>query len=273
MIRRVATLALLGLVIGSVVGMLAVGFVEVVLWMNGVLLPSNERLAASNGWRSILLVGVPTAGGLLVGLIATRIPTQGFHGLQDAIRSAQSLDARMPVRHNLLSTLAACLSLGAGASVGQYGPLAHMGGWVGSWLGRGAGDDRSLGSIALACGTAAAISAAFHAPIAGLIFSREVLLRQYSLRAFAPIAVASTMGYVVAHIVFRREPLFRVEEFAIASPYEYLVFVGIGIAGALLATLFMRAIDVAAALARRLTLPVPMRTALAGLSSRNKPKR
>lgn len=266
MIRRITTLALLGLVIGSGVGMLAVGFVEAVLWMNDMLLRSRSEPAPGTGWRSVMIVAVPTVGGLLVGLIATRMPTGRFHGPQDAIRSAQSPDATMPVRHSLLSTLAACLSLGAGASVGQYGPLAHMGAWIGSLFGRGTGHDRSLGSITLACGTAAAISAAFHAPIAGLVFSREVLLRQYSLRAFAPIAVASTMGYVVAHIVFRREPLFRVADFAIASPYEYLAFVGIGVAGALIATVFMRAIDLAALLARRLALPAPLRTALAGLA-------
>jgi CIC family chloride channel protein len=171
----------------------------------------------------------------------------------------------MPVRNSLLSTIAAGISLGSGASVGQYGPLAHMGASVGSWIGRVV-NDRTLGSISIACGAAAAISAAFHAPLAGLVFSREVLLRQYSLRAFAPIAVASTMGYVVAHLVFRREPLFHVDDFSIASPYEYLAFVGIGITGAFVATAFMRAIDIAGALSRRLDMPAPLRTALAGLA-------
>jgi CIC family chloride channel protein len=265
MIRRISTLALLGLVVGGVVGVLAVGFVEAVLWVNDLFHVSGNRASLDPTWRTMLTLGIPAAGGLIVGVIATTMPGSRFHGPQDAIRSAQSLDASMPVKNAFLSTIAAGLSLGSGASVGQYGPLAHMGAWIGSWVAR-VTNDRSLGSIGIACGAAAAISAAFHAPLAGLVFSREVLLRQYSLRAFAPIAVASTLGYVIAHSVFRREPLFRIDDFSIASPYEYLAFVGIGITGALVATAFMRAIDVAGALSRRLAVPVPLRTALAGLA-------
>jgi CIC family chloride channel protein len=265
MFRTLSILALVGLIIGSIVGVLAVGFVEAVLWMNEFLRVSGGRAAVDPTWLAVITVAVPTAGGLVVGFIALKLPGGRFHGPQEAIRSAQNLDPGMPVRNSLLSTIAAGLSLGSGASVGQYGPLAHMGAWVGSSIGR-AVNDRTLGSISIACGAAAAISAAFHAPLAGLVFSREVLLRQYSLRAFAPIAVASTMGYVVAHIVFRREPLFQVDDFSIASPYEYLAFVAIGITGALVATAFMRAIDIASSLSRRLTMPAPARTALAGLA-------
>ena len=265
MTSRIFTLATLGLVIGAIVGTIAVGFVEVVLWMNDWFHLAAGLHDPEPGWLPFAVLVTPMAGGLIVGLIATRIPGHRFHSPQDAIRSAHSPDGEMPVRHGLLSTIAASISLGSGASVGQYGPLAHMGAWVGSLITR-ITNDRSLGSIGIACGAAAAISAAFHAPLAGLVFSREVLLRQYSLRAFAPIAVASTMGYVVAHIVFRREPLFRVDDFSIASPYEYLAFVVIGITGALVATAFMRAIDVAGALSRRLVMPAPARTALAGLA-------
>ena len=250
MFRTLSTLALVGLITGGVVGVLAVGFVEAVLWMNELFHLSGGRSAVDPVWLAVFTLAVPAAGGLVVGLIAATIPGGHIHGPQEAIRSAQKPDTGMPVRNSLLSTIAAGISLGSGASVGQYGPLAHMGASVGSWIGRVV-NDRTLGSISIACGAAAAISAAFHAPIAGLVFSREVLLRQYSLRAFAPIAVASTMGYVVAHIVFRREPLFRVDDFSIASPYEYLAFVGIGITGALVATAFMRAIDIASSLSRR----------------------
>jgi CIC family chloride channel protein len=198
MIRRLSILTLLGIVVGGVVGVLAVGFVEG--WMQG----------------------------------------HRFHRLQDVIEIAHSPNPSMPVRQSALTSLAAFLSLGAGASVGQYGPLAHMGAAIGSWTGRILRGDRSMGVISIACGCAAAISAAFHAPIAGLVFAREVVLRHYSLRAFAPIAVASILGYVVAHIVFKRVPLFRVEALTIASPLEYFLFIAIGITGAVLATAFMR---------------------------------
>lgn len=268
MIKQVSTLTVLGLVIGGVVGVLAVGFVEAVLWLNDLfsLSHNSRKLVSNQGLLTAMTIGIPTAGGLIVGLLSKLMPANRFHGPPDAIRTAQSLDATMPVKSGVLSTLAACVSLGTGASVGQYGPLAHMGAYLGSWISRITRGDRSLGTIGIACGVAAAISAAFHAPIAGLVFAREVILRHYSLRAFAPIAVSATLGYVVAHVVFRRAPLFRVDELVVASPYEYLAFIAIGITGAVVATVFMRTIEYAGTLSRNLTWPVPVKTSLAGLA-------
>jgi CIC family chloride channel protein len=268
MIGRISILTLLGLVIGGAVGALAVGFVEVVLWTNDLFLISRGSRASVSDqtWLTAMTIGVPTAGGLIVGLIRMMLPGGRFHGPQEAIQTAQSLDSTMPVKHGMLSTFAAAVSLGSGASVGQYGPLAHMGASIGSWVGRAARSDQSLRAISVACGAAAAISAAFHAPIAGLVFSREVILRHYSLRAFAPIAVASTLAYVVAHDIFKRQPLFELEELVVASPYEYLAFIAIGIMGAMVATLFMRTIEFASARAQDLKWPLPAKTTLAGLA-------
>ena len=72
---------------------------------------------------------------------------------------------------------------------------------------------------------AAAISTAFNAPVAGIVFAHEVILRHYSLRAFAPITVAATMGYVVANVVFERSPLFRVEAVSVGFAPEFPGFI------------------------------------------------
>jgi CIC family chloride channel protein len=268
MIRRLSTLTFLGLVIGGVVGLLAVGFVETVLWLNQhfLLTRTARESAPDEAVLTALTIGIPTIGGLIVGSIAGFMPGKRFEGVQEVIQAAQDTKPSMPVRSGALSTIAAIVSLGSGASVGQYGPLAHMGSSMGSWIGQVAKGDRSFGMISIACGCAAAISAAFHAPIAGLVFSREVVLRHYSLRAFAPIAVASILGYVVDHVIFRREPLFRVDNLVIASPLEYLVFIGIGISGAIIAIGFMRTIETAGSVANALRWPAPVKTALAGLA-------
>ena len=268
MIGRISILTLMGLDIGVVVGVLAVGFVELVLWLNDAFL-----LTATSHWsvddptlRTAMIIGIPTLGGLLVGMLSMFLPEKQFDGLQNVIEIAHTPHPVMPVRRSTLSSLAAVLSLGTGASVGQYGPLAHMGASIGSWISRVMHADRSVGIIGVACGCAAAISAAFHAPIAGLVFAREVVLRQYSLRAFAPIAVASILGYVIDHIIFGRTPLFRSSDLIVAAPWEYFVFIAIGILGAFVATVFMRAIEFAANLSRKLHWPVPVKTALAGLA-------
>lgn len=267
MIRRIGILTVLGLGIGLVVGVLAVAFVEIVLGLNRFIFVTPEsRAGVDRGLLVAVTLGAPTIAGAVLGFLSRYLPEQRFHGVADAVGSAQSLDAKMPVRSGILSTVAALLSLGSGASVGQYGPLAHMGATAGSWLSRTTGDDRSLRTIGIGCGAAAAISAAFHAPIAGVVFAREVVLRHNSVRAFAPIAIAATLGYIVAHKIFDRTPLFHVGEIVVPSPLEYLAFIAIGIAGAFVAVAYMRAVLLAESIAARLRWPAPLKTALAGLA-------
>jgi len=267
-LRRITALTILGLVVGAVVGVLAVVFVDTVLWLFEKLHNPdlNQLIGVNRSWASVLTIAVPAAGGLLVGLIRRVLPEQRFDSLQDAIHTTMVPGSYMPMRHGLASTLAAWLSLGSGASVGQYGPLAHMGAYLGCWASRLHRTDASLRPIGIACGVAAAISAAFHAPLAGLVFAREVVLRHYSLRAFAPIAVASTVAYVVDHVIFGRAPLFQIEQHIVASPQEYLVFIIIGVAGALIATTYMWAIDYASKVAEKLRWPGPLKTTVAGVA-------
>lgn len=267
MVRRVAVVTLLGFAVGCVVAVAAVGFVDAVTWMNEVLLisPRSRMLTTDQTWLMLATLAVPTLGGLVVGLLVYMIPERRPHGPADAIQAAQSLSGSMPVRGGLLTVAGACVSLGAGASVGQYGPLAHMGASLGSWLSRLAGSGKYLGTIGIGCGAAAAIATAFNAPIAGLVFAHEVILRHYSLRAFAPITVAATLGYVAANVIFERPPLFRIEDVEIASAYEFIAFIGVGIAGAVLAMIYMRAIFFAGRLSGKLALPAPVKPALAGL--------
>ena len=199
----------------------------------------------------IATVGVPALGGLVVGVLHRFIPERRSHGPPDIIRSVQTMDGRIPARSGFLSALASVVSLGAGASVGQYGPLAHLGATLGSLVARVSRDSRWMATVGVGCGVAAAISTAFNAPIAGIVFAHEVILRHYSLRAFAPITVAATMGYVVANVVFERPPLFRVEAISVGFAPEVLGFILIGAAGAFVAVLYMRAILFSNRLARK----------------------
>ena len=96
----------------------------------------------------------------------------------------------------------------------------------------------NLQTIAIACGVAAAISTAFNAPIAGLVFAHEVILRHYSLQAFAPTTVAAATGYVIANIVFERPPLFLVAFSGVAHSYEFALFALLGFVCALLSVWF-----------------------------------
>ncbi|MBX2869906.1 MAG: chloride channel protein [Acidiferrobacterales bacterium] len=267
MLIRLTIVTLLGIVVGIVVAFLAISFVELVLWLNDILLVSpRSRMLFGNGYLlSFLTVLIPTVAGVITALILQKIPEKRPHNVPDAILASQSLSKKMPLKTGVLSSTAAIISLGSGASVGQYGPLAYMGSFIGSWISRLFGGNYYLGTIGIGCGAAAAISTAFNAPIAGLIFAHEVILRHYSLRSFAPITVAATIGYLIANHVMARPPLFRIEHFQLETPYEFFGFILIGVAGAFVATLLIKGILFSAATNKKVMLPAPIKTGLAGM--------
>lgn len=266
---RIVTVSVVAMMVGTAASLAAIGFVEALHWLNDQLLISPyARVQAADrpGLVMAATVAVPAAGGLLVGLIVRWLVRErrGL-GPPDAIMAAQTHDPAPGLRSGLASTIAALVSLGSGASVGQYGPLVYLGTLFGTLAGKVRLHLPHQRAIAVACGVAAAIATAFNAPIAGLVFAHEVILRHYSLRAFAPVTVAAATGYVIANVIFQRPPLFRVSFAGVEHSYEFLFFALEGVLCAALAWGFMHLLRLSARIAAALPLPVWARPALAGL--------
>lgn len=267
---RIAAVSLLGVVAGAAASLAAIAFVDAVLWLNRLLLVApytRIQYEQYPGLVTAATVAVPALGGLLVGLLVRGLVAEGRGlGPPDAILAAQAGGRGPGLRSGAGSTLAALVSLGSGASVGQYGPLVYMGSMLGALAGR---LERRLGDlrpIAIGCGVAAAIATAFNAPIAGLVFAHEVILRHYSLRAFAPVTVAAAVGYVLANVVFQRPPLFLVEFEGVRHSYEFALFALEGVLAAGLAVGFMGLVGSAGRAAAASRLPPWSRPMAAGLA-------
>jgi CIC family chloride channel protein len=258
------------LVVGGAASLAAIALVELVSLLNtGLLVAPKARVQ----WESLpLLVAtttvlVPTLGGLMVGLAHRHLSPAGRPlGPPDVIEAVQFHKPLPGLRDGVISTATAALSLGAGASVGQYGPMVYLGAIFGGFARRLRLGVPNLASIAIGCGVAAAISTAFNAPIAGVLFAHEVVLRHYATRAFAPVTVASVSGYFVANVIFERPALFRIESPGIAHGYEFVLVAALGLLVAVGAILFMRLLlSIGPTLARWITRP-ELRTAMAGLA-------
>ena len=115
-----------------------------------------------------------------------------YHGPADVILSAHSNFVELEAKTGFLSTFAAFVSASGGASVGQYGPLVHLGGTIGNIINRFTPDLLTKDTF-IGCGVAAAISAGFNSPIGGIIFAHEAILRHFSFKAIAPIAVSGSV--------------------------------------------------------------------------------
>jgi CIC family chloride channel protein len=268
-VYQISTVTVVAIVLGGAASLAAIGFVEAVHYLNEQLLisPYARVLAEDQHWLVVAAtLLVPAVGGLIVGLVVHFLVRQK-RGLSppDAILAAQTSGPAPGFRSGLASTFAALVSLGSGASVGQYGPLVYLGAMFGNLVGRLKLNLRHQRSIAIACGVAAAISTAFNAPIAGLVFAHEVILRHYSLRAFAPVTVAAATGYIVANVIFDRPALFLVNFDEVAHTYEYVFFALEGVLCAGLAWVFMRLLWASTNTAERYIHWPWVRPAIAGL--------
>ena len=163
-----------------VVSLCALAFIECVQWLNDWLLVSPRTRIQFDDSPMLVAAAtvlVPAIGGLVVGFILTRLTVEKRPlGPPDTILMVQTGSTPPSIRSGLLSSLAAIVSLGSGASVGQYGPMVYLGTLVGSLASKLKLDVPNIQSIAIASGVAAAISTAFNAPIAGLVFAHEVIL-------------------------------------------------------------------------------------------------
>lgn len=130
------------------------------------------------------------AAAAVVLFIKTSLNISQWTGPADSIFAAQQQYQPLNIKQGFASTLGAFAAASGGASVGQYGPIVHFGATIGVWVKRLV-SSRLSQDIYLGCGVAAAISAGFNAPIAGVIFAHEAILRHFSMRAIAPITVAS----------------------------------------------------------------------------------
>ncbi len=269
MLYRVIALSLIGTIIGGSVSFLAVVFVDAVGWLNDYLLISPSKRIQYEDQKLLLYsatILVPAIGGLVVGLILYYfVKAKRVLGPPDTILMVQTESAGEPIRSGIMSTIAAVISLGAGASVGQYGPLVYLGTIVGAILGKLKLDIQNLQSICIASGVAAAIAAAFNAPIAGLVFAHEVILRHYSMQAFAPTAVAAAVAYSIVHFVFQQPVLFSVQFTGVEYPYEYVLFGVLGVLCAFLAIFFSKGIMFCSSYMQNSKIPLYIRPMIAGL--------
>ncbi|ART80786.1 chloride channel protein [Oceanisphaera avium] len=193
-------LVLLGCVIGVFAGLVMACFISLLSmilgWLNGSSLEDFESLAW--GWR----LGLPILGSLLLILLYRFTPASAQTvGLAYVVERLQFGRGRLPLANTAFQFVAALIALGSGHSVGREGPAVQMGAGVGSWLGQRTHRPPSQLRLLVGCGTAAAISAAFNTPLAGVLFAMEVVLMEYSILGFAPIVASAVSASAFSRIL------------------------------------------------------------------------
>ena len=196
-----------GLGFGLVMSLVSNGFVAGVVWLTSL---RETQLAAWLGLDPVLAAMMPLICLLLAAFLILQVRRlfgiTRWHGPADSIFAAHRTDNELDIRSGFGSTFAALISAGGGASVGQYGPLVHFGATMGSAF-RALTGGMLTTDVFIGCGVAGAIAAGFNAPIAGVVFAHEAILRHFSMRAIAPIAVASISSSWFSQQIFGAAPL------------------------------------------------------------------
>jgi len=233
---------------------LVYGFSHSQVYTAASLLPWWQRLLA------------PALGGLLIGAILYPLLREKRpHGPVEALHQIKEGDGKISVRHGLGSAAIHATSLGVGSSLGIYGPVIHLGASLGSWVGQALNLSRKQVLILLGCGVSSGIASTFNAPIAGVIFTHEVMLGHYALSAFAPITLAAVIGTAIIRMHHGNTFAILVSRTEIEHFHEYALFAFLGLLSALLAVLFMRGLLRADEVVERLELPNWTQPAIGGL--------
>ncbi|MGI1680273.1 MAG: chloride channel protein [Cellvibrionaceae bacterium] len=224
-------LTLLGFISGVAAALLIVGFRIFVDTPLHFLLSGEEDDFESLpvAWHFFL----PFLGAIGIGIVFHFLKPQDRAGsvshVLDRLHHHQGL---MPLKNVLVQFFGGAASLLTGQSVGREGPAVHLGAGAASLLGQWLQLPNNSLRILVGCGVAAAISASFNTPIAGVIFAMEVVLMEYTITGFIPIILASASGAVISQLAFGNSSSFSVSMVEMKSLWElpYMAFAGFVIA-------------------------------------------
>ena len=194
------------IVIGIVLGVICSVIAN--LFRNGIVLLSEWEVSLFPTLPSFFFYIIAlTLSAIIVHFIKKQLNTSAFHGVADSIYFAHKSTDPTDIKAGMLSTFAAFVSASGGASVGQYGPLVHFGTTIGALLKRYLRLQLSS-DLFIGAGVAASISAGFGAPLAGVIFAHEVVLRHYSHKSILAIATASGVAYALTQYFWEKSMVF-----------------------------------------------------------------
>jgi CIC family chloride channel protein len=188
-------------IIGLLTALAAVGFNALIVMVDATAY-GTESFSGLYQDRYILLFFLPSAGGLLVGLIARYYSHEAVgHGVPEVMDAIVRRNCKIKLHMALGRMVTAALTIGSGGSAGPEGPIIQIGAAIASSAGRFFKVVRHQLPVLIGCGAAAGISAIFHAPIAGVLFAMEVFLRDINFKTLSPVLIASVISRVVVSTV------------------------------------------------------------------------
>ena len=241
-------LTVLALLVGAGAGAGAVAFRYMILGFTYLFSGHRDYSAAGHAadpWLGGLgiwfVVLAPVLGGLIYGPLVSRFaPEARGHGVPEVMYAVNRLGGRMRPQVPVVKSLASALCIGSGGSVGREGPIVQIGSALGSVLGQLMRLSEAHLRLLVACGAAGGISATFNAPIAGVFFALELILRDFETRAFGLVVLSSVTADAIGRAAFGDHSFLSLPSFTFSSPVELLLYAGLGVLATFVGLGFVR---------------------------------
>ena len=229
----------LSIVVGIIAGLGAVFFRWLIKVVNFLFFNRGEVYLSFLGQYYVIIL--PAIGGLLVGLIIYFLAREAKgEGPSEVMEAVAVRKGRIRPRVSVVKLITSSICIGSGGSVGREGPIVQIGASFGSTVGQWFKLPEEWVTTLLLCGAAGGISATFNAPIGGAFFALEVIQRRFMVPNLGFIVISSITADFVGHIFLGTKPSFNIPSYSMASYWEILPYILLGIIAALAALAFIR---------------------------------
>ena len=253
--------------VGVGTGLIVVGMSELAQLMHVFFfhLERGQFLSSMVSLPPVLAVGVPCAGGLVLGLGGIAIARWWPRRAIDPIEANALYGGRMSLKDSLVVVAQTLWSNGVGASVGLEAGYTQIGSALASRLGFAFRLRRSDLRLLVGCGAAGAIAAAFNAPLTGAFYAFELVIGAYSLATLAPVVMAAITAVTVNRIIMGGGAEFDIRVPSSIEAVDYVPILALGMLCALGGIAIMRGVTLVEDMFRRSRTPLWLRPALGGV--------
>ncbi len=230
-------------VIGLAAGLANIVFRTVTEFVHEMIFVPGEALVSQGGWYVLLLPLIPMTGMVLLIPLSLLFPGKvNGYGFTRFLRKVNLEGGVIKFRNVIIKIVSTALTIGTGGSAGVEGPIAQVGGALGSQVGQFFRVSGVRMKVYVAAGCAGGVGAMFNAPIAGVFFAAEiVLLGTYEISSFSALVISSAMATVVSRAYYGESPAFPIPDYHLINPMvEIPLYVLMGIVIGIIAVFHIR---------------------------------